>query len=81
MIKLKILFLAVLTLFAWPAWGLSDLEDSVPEWNCYYYLMNLQGYPVYNSRLERYDFFDIFSNYCGSLCYNNMTDQWEYFGL
>jgi hypothetical protein len=64
-----------------PAWGLSDSIGEILEWNSYYHLYKLSGYPIYNVKLGRYDFFDINNNYCGSLCYNDLTEQWEYLGL
>jgi hypothetical protein len=64
-----------------PAWGLYDSVGEIVEWNCYYQLYKLSGYPFYNQAMNRYDFYDINNNYCGSLCYNNAREEWEYLGL
>lgn len=58
-----------------------DMNNSLLDWNLYYYQFKISGYPVYNALHERYDFYDIEENYCGSLCYNALLDAWEYFGL
>ena len=50
-------------------------------WDLYYYKFKIIGYPVYNALMGRYDFYDIDENYCGSLSYNPVLCEWEYFGL
>jgi hypothetical protein len=79
----KILF-AILILICVSASSYGSRSDEVlPEWNWdfYYVKFNLRGYPIYNTLLGRYDFYDIDECYCGSLLYNSIIEEWEYFGL
>jgi len=58
-----------------------DYNNSPLGWDFYYHRFKIIGYPVYNTLLERYDFYDLDQNYCGSLSYNPVLGDWEYFGL
>ena len=59
----------------------SDNDIFGPGWDAYYYRFRINGYPTYNAPLNRYDFYDFDENYCGSLVYNPILEEWEYFGL
>ena len=50
-------------------------------WDYYYYAFKIKGYPTFNSLYDRYDFYDLAGTYCGSLKYNNILENWEYFGI
>lgn len=77
-------FLLLGLLFSWltvPVLAQCDYVDSPTEWDAFYITYKIKGYPTYNSTLSRYDFFDLDDNYCGSLCYNNINEEWEYISL
>ncbi|MFC1568098.1 hypothetical protein ACFL37_00180 [Candidatus Margulisiibacteriota bacterium] len=73
--------MALIFLCASPCWARSDSIDSLMEWEAYYFRFKICGYPVYNEELCRYDFYDLDECYTGSLCFNPLTEDWEYFGL
>jgi hypothetical protein len=78
--KCLMLLLLVMTLTTTAA-AKCDLTDSIEDWNSYYAYYKITGYPTYNQAMDRYDFYDIEKNYCGSLCYNPIVGGWEYFSL
>jgi hypothetical protein len=59
----------------------SDYIGSMLGWEQYYYHFKIKGYPRYNPAQDRYDFYDLDGCYCGSLCYNPLLEEWEYFAL
>ena len=64
----------------------SDADPSIGGsltqiWNFIYYRYGLSGYPVYNAKLSRYDFFDLNNSYTGSLFFNPLTEKWECYKL
>lgn len=79
--KKLILAILLLTLYISASQARCDLNDSIVDWDLYYFQYKISGYPTYNTAFERYDFFDRDDNYRGSLCYNPLSEDWEYFGL
>ncbi len=79
--KKLILAFLIITLYISAACARCDLNSSLVEWDVYYVRFGISGYPSYNAALGRYDFFDLDDNYRGSLCYNPLSETWEYFGL
>lgn len=79
--KNLLILLFLVCLISGPIQARSDLDESLNDWNAFYIEFDISGYPVYDQVRERYDFFDLDDNYRGSLCYNNITEQWEYLGL
>lgn len=79
--RLILAFLILISIFSFFSFAQSDLSDSLSGWDLYYYLYGIRGYPTYNKTQARYDFFDIEGSYCGSLAYNPLLEEWEYFGL
>ena len=81
---MKKLFLSIVILSCLLSFGVfarCDYNTFPAEWGYYYYRYKLRGYPEYRVALERYDFYDIDSNYCGSLSFNPATEEWECFSL
>ena len=79
--KLILLLLLLAALAANIVWAQGDFYDYLPGWDYYYYFFEISGYPSYNKLFDRYDFYDIDDNYCGSLRYNSLLEEWEYFSL
>lgn len=79
--KRLIIALLILILYISVSYARCDLTSSLVEWDVYYVRFGISGFPYYNAALERYDFFDLDDNYRGSLCYNPLLEDWEYFGL
>ncbi len=79
--KLILTFLILICFVSACSYAKCDFIDSVLDWDLYYYQFGISGYPVYNALLERYDFYDMDENYRGSLSYNPLLNEWEYFGL
>ena len=72
------LFLVFLGVISSPA---SDLSASIQGWDYYYHNFPIKGYPRYNKLFNRYDFYDLDKSYCGSLVFNEVSQEWEFKGL
>ena len=81
LLKKLVLLSLICACLVTPVLAQCDFIDSLNDWNAFYITYKIKGYPTYNAAMARYDFFDLDDNYCGSLCYNNIVEQWEYIGL
>lgn len=79
--KLIVTLLMLIFYLPLSSFARSDYNDSLLNWDLFYYRFRISGYPSYNTLFDRYDFYDLDENYCGSLNYNPLLGEWEYFGL
>jgi len=79
----KLFFIVLIVILSLQAcsYGYSEQAEVLPSWDYFYVIFGINGYPQFNQALGRYDFFDLDDNYCGSVSFNPVLDDWECFAL